>query len=106
MSSDSSYDNSLEAFSAVQTGELLDGQAGMYAFHLAHGSPLVGATLKELRKKYPDFTAIIVYLEREGGGEVPHGEDFVSASHPAPTAGGGHGGGLLPQPAAPVGRHE
>lgn len=39
-------------------------------------------------------------------GEVPHGEDFVSASHPAPGAGGGHGGGLLPQPAAPVGRHE
>ncbi|MBS0426518.1 MAG: multidrug efflux RND transporter permease subunit [Proteobacteria bacterium] len=39
-------------------------------------------------------------------GEVPHGEDFVSASHPARGAGGGHGGGLLPQPAAPVGRHE
>ncbi len=39
-------------------------------------------------------------------GEVPHGEDFVSAGHPAPGAGGGHGGGLLPQPAAPVGRHE
>ena len=39
-------------------------------------------------------------------GEVPHGEDFVSAGYPAPGAGGGHGGGLLPQPAAPVGRHE
>ncbi|MDI3380845.1 efflux RND transporter permease subunit [Xenophilus aerolatus] len=39
-------------------------------------------------------------------GEVPHGDDFVSASHPAPAAGGGHGGGLAPQPAAPVGRHE
>ena len=64
----------LSVSSAVQTGELLDGQAGMYAFHLAHGSPLIGATLKELRQKYPDFTAIIVYLEREGGGEVPHGE--------------------------------
>ena len=64
----------LSVSSAVQTGELLEGQAGMYAFHLAHGSPLIGATLKELRRKYPDFTAIIVYLEREGGGEVPHGE--------------------------------
>ena len=30
-------------------------------------------------------------------GEVPHGEDFVSASHPAPTAGGGHGGATDPR---------
>jgi multidrug efflux pump len=38
-------------------------------------------------------------------GEVPHGEDFVSASHPASTS-GGHGGGRQPAPAARVGRHE
>ncbi len=63
----------LSVSSAVQTGELLEGRAGMYAFHLAHGSPLVGATLRELRQTYPDFTAIIVYVEREDGGEVPHG---------------------------------
>jgi multidrug efflux pump len=46
-------------------------------------------------------------------GEVPHGEDFVSADHPAPASGGshggsggGHGGGLHPVPASPRTSHE
>eukprot|EP01035_Chromulina_nebulosa_P047035 gene47035-63736_t len=35
-------------------------------------------------------------------GEVPHGEDFVSADHPAtPSLGGSGGGGLHPMPASP-----
>ncbi|WP_422096809.1 efflux RND transporter permease subunit [Variovorax sp.] len=46
-------------------------------------------------------------------GEVPHGEDFVSADHPAPASGGshggsggGHGGSLHPVPASPRTSHE
>ncbi len=46
-------------------------------------------------------------------GEVPHGEDFVSADHPASASGGshggsggGHGGGLHPVPASPRTSHE
>ncbi|MGQ2997937.1 efflux RND transporter permease subunit [Variovorax sp.] len=44
-------------------------------------------------------------------GEVPHGEDFVSADHPASGgshggSGGGHGGGLHPVPASPRTSHE
>jgi len=42
-------------------------------------------------------------------GEVPHGEDFVSADHPAPASGGSHGGsggGLHPVPASPRTSHE
>jgi len=46
-------------------------------------------------------------------GEVPHGEDFVSADHPAQSSGGshggsggGHGGGLHPVPASPRTSHE
>ncbi|KQU90093.1 transporter [Variovorax sp. Root318D1] len=39
-------------------------------------------------------------------GDVPHGEDFVSAAHPAaPSHGGSGGGGLHPLPAAPRPSH-
>ncbi|MDQ0027043.1 multidrug efflux pump [Variovorax paradoxus] len=39
-------------------------------------------------------------------GDVPHGEDFVSAAHPAaPSHGGSGGGGLHPVPAAPRPSH-
>jgi multidrug efflux pump len=39
-------------------------------------------------------------------GDVPHGEDFVSAAHPAaPSQGGSGGGGLHPLPAAPRPSH-
>ncbi|WP_431131822.1 efflux RND transporter permease subunit [Variovorax paradoxus] len=40
-------------------------------------------------------------------GDVPHGEDFVSAAHPAaPSRGGSGGGGLHPVPASPRPSHE
>jgi multidrug efflux pump len=40
-------------------------------------------------------------------GDVPHGEDFVSAAHPAaPAHGGSGGGGLHPMPASPRPSHE
>ncbi|MGJ3700268.1 efflux RND transporter permease subunit [Variovorax sp. AFSI2.2] len=40
-------------------------------------------------------------------GDVPHGEDFVSAAHPAaPSHGGSGGGGLHPVPASPRPSHE
>jgi multidrug efflux pump len=39
-------------------------------------------------------------------GDVPHGEDFVSAAHPAaPAHGGSGGGGLHPMPASPRPSH-
>ncbi|BEP61444.1 multidrug efflux RND transporter permease subunit [Variovorax sp. V213] len=39
-------------------------------------------------------------------GDVPHGEDFVSAAHPAaPSHGGSGGGGLHPLPASPRPSH-
>ncbi len=40
-------------------------------------------------------------------GEVPHGEEFISAGHPAPSShGGSGGGGLHPVPASPRPSHE
>jgi len=38
-------------------------------------------------------------------GEVPHGDDFVSADHPVASSHGGGGGGLHPVPASPRPSH-
>lgn len=38
-------------------------------------------------------------------GEVPHGDDFVSADHPVAPSHGGGGGGLHPVPASPRPSH-
>ena len=59
---------------AVHTAELPDGRSGIYAFRVAPDSPLVGSPLKDLRTLYPQFMAIIVYIERDGEGAVPHGD--------------------------------
>ena len=60
--------------SAVHTAEILDGRSGIYAFRVAPNSPLVGIALRELRSLYPNFTALIVYIERNGTGHIPSGE--------------------------------
>ncbi len=62
---------------AVHTAELLDGLAGIYAFRIAKESPLVGVALKDLRILYPQFVAIIVYIERGDEGHVPGGETVL-----------------------------
>lgn len=65
--------------SAVHTAEILDGCSGIYAFRVAEDSPLAGVSLKNLRALYPQFSAIIVYIEREGKGSVPHGGMIIEA---------------------------
>lgn len=65
--------------SAEHTAELLDGRSGIYAIRVAPDSPLVGVAIKELRSLYPNFVALIVYIEREGGGHVPYGEMVIEA---------------------------
>lgn len=59
---------------AVHTAELPGGRSGIYAFRVAPNSALVGTALKDLRTLYPNFVAIIVYIERDGEGIAPHGE--------------------------------
>ncbi|GHS96155.1 potassium transporter TrkA [Synergistales bacterium] len=54
----------LSVSSAVHTAELLDGRAAIYAFHIAHGSPLCDISLMEFRRKNPDLIAVVVYIER------------------------------------------
>ncbi len=65
--------------SAEHTAELLDGRSGIYALRVAPDSELVGLEIKDLKKLYPNFVAIIVYIEREGGGGVPYGGMTIQA---------------------------
>src|SRR6056297_21859 len=64
----------LSVSSAVHTAEFFGGRAGLYAFRVSEGSPMVGDTLRRLRQRYPKLTALIAFVEREGGGFVPFGE--------------------------------
>lgn len=68
-------EESLSISSAVHTAEFFGGKVGVYAFHVKEGSPLIGISLRELRRIYPRITALVVFIEREGKGFVPYGED-------------------------------
>ena len=72
----------LAVSSATRTAELLDGRAAIYAFRVAAESPLAGMSLKDMREKYKDLVAILVYVEREDGEEnvVPDGNTVLQAN--------------------------
>ncbi|NLA90180.1 MAG: Trk system potassium transporter TrkA [Synergistaceae bacterium] len=65
--------------SAVHTAELPGGRSGIYAFRVSAESALVGVALKELPSRYPQFRAIIVYIEKGGKGSVPGGDTIIEA---------------------------
>lgn len=67
----------LQVHSAINTAELFGGQAGIYTFRVAPGSPLAGIPLFQLREKYPDLKSIMVYVEQNGQGFVPSGKTIL-----------------------------
>ena len=68
----------LSVSTAVHTAELLGGRAAIYAFRVAHGSPLIGQSLQRIRLNNRDLIAIVVYIERDGADDiVPNGETVV-----------------------------
>ena len=78
----------LAVSSATRTAELLDGRAAIYTLRIAEGSPLIGMSLKDMREKYKDLIAIVVYIEREGSNDsgsdtenaVPDGNTVLQAN--------------------------
>ena len=68
----------LSVSTAIHTAELLGGRAAIYAFRIAHESPLVGRSLKEVRMQNPDLVAIVVYVERPDADDiVPDGDTVL-----------------------------
>ncbi|MDR1873944.1 MAG: Trk system potassium transporter TrkA [Synergistaceae bacterium] len=60
----------LSVSSAVHTAELLGGAAGIYAFRVAAGSPLIGLSLQEFRTQNRDLIAIVVCIGRDGADDI------------------------------------
>ena len=69
----------LSVSSAVHTAEFFDGRAGLYAFRVSEGSPMIGDTLRRINQRYPKLTALIAFVERNGTGFVPFGETKLKA---------------------------
>jgi len=67
----------LQVRSAIHTFELFEGQAGLYAFKVGEGSPLVDLPLKKARVKYPDLKSIFVFVERDKKGFIPNGDTIL-----------------------------
>ncbi len=59
---------------AVHSSELFGGRAGSFAFPVEADSPICGMSLREVGQKYPDFGAVMVYVERGEDGFVPSGD--------------------------------
>ncbi len=69
----------LSISSAVHTAEFFGGKVGVYAFRVSSGSALMGIPLRDLRRIHPKITALVVFIERQGKGFVPSGEDRLEA---------------------------
>lgn len=70
----------LTVSSSVHAAELLGGRAAVYAFRVAEESPFVGLSLREIREKFNDLVAIVVYIQRENSLDiVPNGETVILA---------------------------
>ncbi|MEA3508834.1 MAG: Trk system potassium transporter TrkA [Synergistota bacterium] len=70
-------ENLLTVTSAIHSAEFFGGRAALYAFRVSKDSPLMGVTLRDLRKRYPRLTALIVFIKRNGSGFVPFGDNLL-----------------------------
>ena len=69
----------LSVSAAVYTAEFFGGKVGVYAFRVSPDSALMGASLRDLRRIHPKKTALIVFIERQGKGFIPSGDDSLEA---------------------------
>lgn len=68
----------IEVSGATHAAELLSGKAALYTLRVADNSPLCGMALKDIRPKYPELTAVFVYIEHEDGvSGVPDGFSVI-----------------------------
>ena len=71
-------ENLLEMQNAMYSAEL-DEHTGIYAFKVDENSSACGLTLLELRRNYPGFVTIIVYIRRGEEGFIPKAGDELRA---------------------------
>ena len=70
----------IEVSGATHAAELLDRRAALYTLKIADDSPLAGTMLKDIRKKFPELTAVFVHVEHSDGvSGVPNGFTEIKA---------------------------
>ena len=68
----------IEVKGATTAAELLQGRAAMYSMKIGAHSPLCGLSLKDIRPKFPDLSAVFVYVEHDDGtAGVPDGSTVL-----------------------------
>ncbi len=60
--------------SAVHTTEFFAGAVGSYAFRISDSSKVCGMRLGDITREFPEFQAVIVYVERGDDGFIPSGD--------------------------------
>lgn len=69
----------MEAPGAVRVVDFADGLVRMIGLPIQEGNPLIGNSLGEIRRKYPEANTLIVAIQRGGKIFIPKGDDLLQA---------------------------
>lgn len=69
----------MEAPGAVRVADFADGLVRMVGLPIQEGNPLIGNSLGEIRRKYPEANTLIVAIQRGGKIFIPKGDDVLQA---------------------------
>lgn len=69
----------MEVPGAVRVADFADGLVRMVGLPIREGNPLIGNSLGEIRRKYPEANTLIVAIQRGGKIFIPKGDDVLQA---------------------------
>ncbi|MGB9699422.1 MAG: Trk system potassium transporter TrkA [Thermodesulfobacteriota bacterium] len=69
----------MEVPGAVRVADFADGLVRMVGLPIQEGNPLIGNSLGEIRRKYPEANTLIVAIQRGGKIFIPKGDDVLQA---------------------------
>ncbi len=69
----------MEVPGAVRVADFADGLVRMVGLPIREGNPLIGNSLGEIRRKYPEANTLIVAIQRGGKIFIPKGDDALQA---------------------------
>jgi len=67
----------MEVPGAVRVADFADGLVRMVGLPIQEGNPLIGNSLGEIRRKYPEANTLIVAIQRGGKIFIPKGDDLL-----------------------------
>lgn len=67
----------MEVPGAVRVADFAEGRVRTIGLPIQPGNPLIGKSLEEIRRKYPEANTLIVAIQRGGRIFIPKGSDFL-----------------------------